>query len=274
MARKNDGIIWHLMDAPWWVSILFSLTCYVGLTYILPALAAESDNFFYQAVSVHLPTMGTWFAILFLIPAPIAFCKQYSRKRSYQITTQAMQVQMSSEPLDSLNWLEFESYVGEYFKQQGYEVKQFFSHKPDGGVDIWMKKDGELTLVQCKHWRARKVGIQVLREMYGVMIEHHAAKMIIVTSGDFTSEAVKYAADKRLWLVNGSELAHMVADGRHFMSEKPKSTEAQEVPDLICPRCNSNLVTRKAKRGRRQGEMFYGCSSFPKCRYTRELGKQ
>lgn len=32
MARKNDGIIWHLMDAPWWVSILFSAGIYVGFT--------------------------------------------------------------------------------------------------------------------------------------------------------------------------------------------------------------------------------------------------
>nr|WP_192945264.1 hypothetical protein [Vibrio alginolyticus] len=42
MARKNDGIIWHLMDAPWWVSILFSAGIYVGLSFLLPDLAARS----------------------------------------------------------------------------------------------------------------------------------------------------------------------------------------------------------------------------------------
>ena len=35
----------------------------------------------------------------------------------------------------------------------------------------------------------------------------------------------------------------------------------------ICPRCGSELVLRTAKRGAHAGEQFYGCSSFPKCRY-------
>ncbi len=46
--------------------------------------------------------------------------------------------------------------------------------------------------------------------MYGVMIDNRACKMIIVTSGDFTSEAIAFAQEKRLWLVNGSELVHMI----------------------------------------------------------------
>jgi restriction system protein len=35
-----------------------------------------------------------------------------------------------------------------------------------------------------------------------------------------------------------------------------------------CPRCNKALVIREAKKGPNKGNRFYGCSSFPKCRYT------
>jgi hypothetical protein len=35
-----------------------------------------------------------------------------------------------------------------------------------------------------------------------------------------------------------------------------------------CPRCNKALVIREAKKGPNKGNSFYGCSSFPKCRYT------
>lgn len=38
--------------------------------------------------------------------------------------------------------------------------------------------------------------------------------------------------------------------------------------ELICPRCGNALVIRKAKRGENAGKEFYGCSSYPKCRYT------
>ncbi|MBR4224275.1 MAG: NERD domain-containing protein [Oscillospiraceae bacterium] len=39
--------------------------------------------------------------------------------------------------------------------------------------------------------------------------------------------------------------------------------------DMICPRCGSTLVLRTAKRGENVGKQFYGCSAFPRCRYTK-----
>ncbi len=33
-----------------------------------------------------------------------------------------------------------------------------------------------------------------------------------------------------------------------------------------CPKCNSEMVERIAKKGQRQGQSFFGCSQFPKCR--------
>lgn len=46
------------------------------------------------------------------------------------------------------------------------------------------------------------------------------------------------------------------------------------VDDKICPRCGSKLVIRTAKRGPNVGNRFYGCSSYPKCRYTEEIPKE
>ena len=33
-----------------------------------------------------------------------------------------------------------------------------------------------------------------------------------------------------------------------------------------CPRCQGKMVERTAKKGARQGQSFYGCAQFPKCR--------
>ena len=33
-----------------------------------------------------------------------------------------------------------------------------------------------------------------------------------------------------------------------------------------CPKCNSEMVKRVAKKGARQGQTFFGCRQFPKCR--------
>ncbi|WP_240675952.1 topoisomerase DNA-binding C4 zinc finger domain-containing protein [Ammoniphilus sp. CFH 90114] len=34
--------------------------------------------------------------------------------------------------------------------------------------------------------------------------------------------------------------------------------------ELICPRCEGELLERTGKHG-----SFYGCSNYPKCRYTK-----
>lgn len=39
----------------------------------------------------------------------------------------------------------------------------------------------------------------------------------------------------------------------------------------ICPKCGSRLVLRIAKKGENAGNKFYGCSAFPKCRYTLDV---
>ena len=41
-----------------------------------------------------------------------------------------------------------------------------------------------------------------------------------------------------------------------------------ECSDKICPKCGSKLVLRKASKGNNAGKSFWGCSAFPKCRYT------
>ena len=39
----------------------------------------------------------------------------------------------------------------------------------------------------------------------------------------------------------------------------------------VCPRCGRRLVLRTARKGGHAGEQFYGCSGFPKCRYSESI---
>ncbi len=38
-----------------------------------------------------------------------------------------------------------------------------------------------------------------------------------------------------------------------------------------CPRCNGNLILRTAARGSNAGNLFYGCSNYPKCKYIQNI---
>jgi len=49
--------------------------------------------------------------------------------------------------------------------------------------------------------------------------------------------------------------------------EKPTAvTPAAQQPAPRCPKCDSEMILRTAKRGDRAGKQFYGCSQYPKCR--------
>ena len=71
------------------------------------------------------------------------------------------------DALDGMSWQDFELLVGEAFRLQGYEVSELGGEGPDGGVDLVLRKNREKFLVQCKQWKAFKVGVAVVRELYG-----------------------------------------------------------------------------------------------------------
>ena len=46
---------------------------------------------------------------------------------------------------------------------------------------------------------------------------------------------------------------------------------AETEEQTICPKCGAPLILRMAKKGKNAGQNFYGCSSFPKCRYIQNF---
>ena len=58
-------------------------------------------------------------------------------------------------------------------------------------------------------------------------------------------------------------------NGSSDPGNQEKSVDAPE--EMTCPRCGASLVLRTAKKGENAGKQFYGCSSFPKCRYIKNI---
>ena len=71
-----------------------------------------------------------------------------------------------------------------------------------------------------------------------------------------------------------SKIISQIESGRLSKSFKTHREHVQHVKDIIdkkskqCPRCGGELVLRTAKKGNNTGSQFYGCSNYPKCRYT------
>jgi restriction system protein len=164
--------------------------------------------------------------------------------------------------------------VGEAYRRQGYVVEETRAGA-DGGVDLVLHRGDEKTLVQCKRWKTREVGVAIVRELFGVVTAEGASRGILVTCGRFTREARTFAEGKPLQLIDGPTLWKLV-EGVRKGAKAPQASPVQvaaaspsarkpptttETP--ICPDCGSPMVLRTARRGPKAGSQFYGCSKYP-----------
>ena len=251
MPRKNTSFADLLFQAPWWVSVTTAAITYFFMGHLLPSI--ETDNQLINMVFRALVIPAPYFAIFILLIAPFSFFN--ARRKAKQLDAQK-----SIETIRQLHWRNFEELVAEAYRRQGYRVTEG-GYGADGGIDLELRKDDLLTLVQCKQWKTQKVGVNVVREMFGVLTAHQANHFIIISSGTFTQQAIDFAAGKSIELIDGPKLLALVND----VQVSPQVTIEKA---KVCPKCSGELVERTAKRGPNTGNTFWGCSNFPKCRYT------
>ncbi|MBK8992969.1 MAG: restriction endonuclease [Gammaproteobacteria bacterium] len=260
MARKQESILEVLMQCPWWVSVIVSVASYIGLAVALPSVEFKSVPF--QAMANGIAPMAAYVALIFLIPAPISAFNAW-RKR------ELVDRQTGIQSIRALNWKQFEELVAEAYRRTGYTVVENPGKGADGGVDIRLRKDGQLHLVQCKQWQLQKVGVNVVREMLGLMTAESAASAIVICSGIFTQEAKNFAERKAIDLVDGAQLESLIGQVRRA-PQAAGTPMRQQASATLCPRCGSRLVLRTARKGANAGGQFYGCSAFPKCRHVQQ----
>jgi predicted RNA-binding Zn-ribbon protein involved in translation (DUF1610 family) len=56
-----------------------------------------------------------------------------------------------------------------------------------------------------------------------------------------------------------------------LVSEEAGLTPSDKFVIKNCPKCASELIVKKAQKGKNKGNNFLACSGFPKCRYTEKL---
>ena len=95
----------------------------------------------------------------------------------------------------------------------------------------------------------------------------------------FENQLIKEISKYDIPVIDESNLIHIVgqikkADQKSFFARHRQIKQAKErtksnadmIYSNICPNCGGQLMVRKGRYGR-----FYGCSNYPKCRYTKNL---
>jgi restriction system protein len=276
MARRKQNLFEDLIEItsklPWWVGVVLAIAAHIWLHSVATsevtavAQSGRMGDFVGQTLFKTLASVGQYLL-------PFAFLVGAAMSAYGRAKRQALHAQVAGSPdrgaLNDMSWQQFEALVGEAFRRKGYSVTETGGGGADGGIDLVLKKEGETFLVQCKQWKAYKVSVTTVRELYGVMAAEGATGGFVVTSGVFTDEARAFAVGRNIELMDGKALHALIrgvnAPGK-VASTSPVVTTSSEP---ACPVCQSAMVKRTAKRGANSGNGFWGCSQYPGCKGTR-----
>ncbi|MHB8507328.1 MAG: restriction endonuclease [Candidatus Dormibacteria bacterium] len=258
------GLVDIFAELPWWAVPIAVGAIYLVVGWVLPAMFPART--LTDRVSLGRALLTPWFASLLAglvaLVGVLGQIKRFRRRRLY--TTK-----QDRDSVLELTWSDFEAWVAEAYRRQGYSVTET-SRGADGGVDMVLEREGATTYVQCKHWRASKVNVRPIRELYGVMAGGSADRGVMVTTGRFTAAAVAEARGKPLDLIGGDDLLRLLGSRPSGIAEC-REPDSRAVDSPRCPRCGRGMVVREARRGANPGSLFWGCPGFPKCRGAREM---
>lgn len=275
-----DDVIALVTLMPWWAGVLLAIAFYVALHHYAaaplsmpatkPGEPLSITPMVTKGLALGLAQLGQYLMpALCLAGAAVSFWK---RRQSAQLMQRASGSDAAAA-IDGMTWQEFERLIAEAFRRRGYSAAELGGNGPDGGVDVVLRRGTEKFFVQCKHWRAQRVGVDVVRELYGVMAAKGATGGFVVTSGRFSQDAMAFAEGRNIQLVDGPELKRLLhgvgAPRAPVESPQPVVEEAPAPATPRCPRCDGPMVQRLARKGSAAGQSFWGCATYPQCRGTR-----
>lgn len=272
-----------LVLLPWWVTLTIAGAGYAVIEWLQrEAFGGKSEVGMAVATGVYAPLWLGFFVFLSVLSAV------HRRDRERLVDEQS-----GLESLKGMPWKAFEHLVAEAFERKGFRSFYTLDRGADGGVDVELRKDGRLTLVQCKKWKQSTVGVPVVREMFGILHARGADEVMVVTTGGFSPDAMAFAKGKPIKLIDGEELWKLVREVQQGATASEEggglaappdvpgvaftATEEATGPGVVremtvaaaspcCPNCGGGMRKTQAKRGKNAGKWFWGCERYPDCR--------
>jgi len=91
------------------------------------------------------------------------------------------------------------------WRREGYEV----SRAGGAQFDLELRREGRVSLVVCRRWKAERTGVEPLRELHAAGRKREVDELIYVAAGEVTAQAKAFAAENRVRVIDGAALARL-----------------------------------------------------------------
>ena len=180
---SENSLFAYLLRSPWWISLALATALILLARYALP------DKYYIYGLSCSIP---------FVVIAGMAAWKQRD-------VPSAARVAATLEAVSAMSWRDFSALMDEALQRDGYIVT-----RSTGAADFTLVKARRTVLLSCKRWKAASHGLEALRELDAARRAQEANEAIYVAAGQLTDNAVRFAAEHRITLMQGPELARLL----------------------------------------------------------------
>lgn len=184
MKLPENSLFAILLRARWWVSFGVAAIAFALIRLLVPTPYAAFG------------------ASPFLIIAMVVLWRELRRPG-------AKKVAAALERARTMSADEFARTLEEGFRRDGFSVARVEGGK--GAADLELTREGRVTLVACRRWKATRTGIEPLREFDAATSERGAFGRTYVAAGEVTANARAFAAQKSIRLLHDEELARLLA---------------------------------------------------------------
>lgn len=176
----------------------------------------------------------------------------------------------STELISQLEWRVFEKLCTRLWELKGFDAKETQTGA-DGGVDFYLYANTtqqKIGAVQCKSWGKKQIGVNVIRELQGVIAAEQLKLGLLMYAGQLSKDAQAFLQQPSV-----SIKAQNQQDILSEIQKLPTETQVSLLQEITegdyttpsCPTCDQKLIRRTAKN---TGNQFWGCVNFPRCRYS------
>lgn len=184
MAKNSIFAI--LLRAPWMVS--------AGIAALIALIA-------WAALPAKFAPYGILTSIPFWIVSAMAGWRQL-RAPNKNYVAHRLQV------FRAMPWQEFSAGVEQALLRDGFVVTRIDQSAANFSIVSGDRKG----LVSCKRWKAPSNGAEPLRDLYQAMQASGGHECIYVTTGGFTQNAMQFAVDKKIRLLNDVALVKFLRE--------------------------------------------------------------
>lgn len=184
LRMHENSLFAVLLRSPWWASA---------------AMAAAIGG------GVSLLVRPEWRIFAVFAALPFAGIAILAAARQLRAPSGA-RVDRTLDAVRAMSWGDFAAALEEGFRRDGYAVSRI------GGADadFEIARDGRRAVVCGKRWKVARAGVEPLKALVGAKDARDAHECVYVLAGDLTDNARSFAAQKRIRLIAGTELAKLI----------------------------------------------------------------